>query len=188
MFALAHVSMPLSQCEVAKRTLISLVRSLAGKHWLIIGCHCAPLATVSLCSVGVLLWKGVRAGEAPKITRATKTNSHGFGRCIRNIGRKVLARKLVMKQVVAHTRLLHAVFCFTCLHWLIHNILSRWLNQLLAVPCFSGRSCVKSKGCCKRPYLSHWLVVGCHRAPLACLLYTSPSPRDRTRSRMPSSA
>ena len=24
--------------------------------------------------------------------------------------------------------------------------------------------------------------------PLACLLYTSPSPRDRTRSRMPSSA
>ena len=26
------------------------------------------------------------------------------------------------------------------------------------------------------------------RHPLACLLYTSPSPRDRTRSRMPSSA
>ena len=26
------------------------------------------------------------------------------------------------------------------------------------------------------------------RIPLACLLYTSPSPRDRTRSRMPSSA
>ena len=25
-------------------------------------------------------------------------------------------------------------------------------------------------------------------APLVCLLYTSPSPRDRTRSRMPSSA
>ena len=25
-------------------------------------------------------------------------------------------------------------------------------------------------------------------APVACLLYTSPSPRDRTRSRMPSSA
>ena len=24
--------------------------------------------------------------------------------------------------------------------------------------------------------------------PMACLLYTSPSPRDRTRSRMPSSA
>ena len=27
-----------------------------------------------------------------------------------------------------------------------------------------------------------------HTQPLACLLYTSPSPRDRTRSRMPSSA
>ena len=27
-----------------------------------------------------------------------------------------------------------------------------------------------------------------HRALKACLLYTSPSPRDRTRSRMPSSA
>ena len=26
------------------------------------------------------------------------------------------------------------------------------------------------------------------RNPSACLLYTSPSPRDRTRSRMPSSA
>ena len=26
------------------------------------------------------------------------------------------------------------------------------------------------------------------RGPLCCLLYTSPSPRDRTRSRMPSSA
>ena len=30
------------------------------------------------------------------------------------------------------------------------------------------------------------LVLGAHF--LACLLYTSPSPRDRTRSRMPSSA
>ena len=31
--------------------------------------------------------------------------------------------------------------------------------------------------------------VGEHRAPWeTCLLYTSPSPRDRTRSRMPSSA
>ena len=29
-----------------------------------------------------------------------------------------------------------------------------------------------------------WLVVN----PYTCLLYTSPSPRDRTRSRMPSSA
>ena len=28
----------------------------------------------------------------------------------------------------------------------------------------------------------------CHRSEDDCLLYTSPSPRDRTRSRMPSSA
>ena len=27
-----------------------------------------------------------------------------------------------------------------------------------------------------------------YAAPYVCLLYTSPSPRDRTRSRMPSSA
>ena len=31
----------------------------------------------------------------------------------------------------------------------------------------------------------HWLP---EEVPLGCLLYTSPSPRDRTRSRMPSSA
>ena len=31
--------------------------------------------------------------------------------------------------------------------------------------------------------IEHWLGI-----PSACLLYTSPSPRDRTRSRMPSSA
>ena len=31
-------------------------------------------------------------------------------------------------------------------------------------------------------------VVGWAKGPKICLLYTSPSPRDRTRSRMPSSA
>ena len=31
-------------------------------------------------------------------------------------------------------------------------------------------------------------VIGVDIDPNACLLYTSPSPRDRTRSRMPSSA
>ena len=30
--------------------------------------------------------------------------------------------------------------------------------------------------------------IGIHTRHIACLLYTSPSPRDRTRSRMPSSA
>ena len=32
------------------------------------------------------------------------------------------------------------------------------------------------------------LSACCEQAAEACLLYTSPSPRDRTRSRMPSSA
>ena len=34
----------------------------------------------------------------------------------------------------------------------------------------------------------HWHKAQGHRVVLVCLLYTSPSPRDRTRSRMPSSA
>ena len=36
----------------------------------------------------------------------------------------------------------------------------------------------------KAVFLSHSVVL----PPIFCLLYTSPSPRDRTRSRMPSSA
>ena len=38
--------------------------------------------------------------------------------------------------------------------------------------------------------VSHYLQQGMQQAAAAatCLLYTSPSPRDRTRSRMPSSA
>ena len=37
----------------------------------------------------------------------------------------------------------------------------------------------------ERPLEDSWLVEG---ETYSCLLYTSPSPRDRTRSRMPSSA
>ena len=33
-----------------------------------------------------------------------------------------------------------------------------------------------------------WFRVGPHVISIPCLLYTSPSPRDRARSRMPSSA
>ena len=38
--------------------------------------------------------------------------------------------------------------------------------------------------------LFNWIAAFMYEgdSPLACLLYTSPSPRDRTRSRMPSSA
>ena len=35
---------------------------------------------------------------------------------------------------------------------------------------------------------SEFGIVGCARRPWTCLLYTSPSPRDRQKSRMPSSA
>ena len=37
-------------------------------------------------------------------------------------------------------------------------------------------------------YLAAVLMPAGSTAPVGCLLYTSPSPRDRTRSRMPSSA
>ena len=39
-------------------------------------------------------------------------------------------------------------------------------------------------------YLEEIIVIKCGGSVLldSCLLYTSPSPRDRTRSRMPSSA
>ena len=36
--------------------------------------------------------------------------------------------------------------------------------------------------------LKEWVMKETERPIKACLLYTSPSPRDRTRSRMPSSA
>ena len=37
-------------------------------------------------------------------------------------------------------------------------------------------------------FLAENMVDRMRANPVACLLYTSPSPRDRTRSRMPSSA
>ena len=37
-------------------------------------------------------------------------------------------------------------------------------------------------------YVGEHIRIGNDRVILDCLLYTSPSPRDRTRSRMPSSA
>ena len=40
----------------------------------------------------------------------------------------------------------------------------------------------------ENPEKSAYVVEGVEVAASTCLLYTSPSPRDRTRSRMPSSA
>ena len=46
-----------------------------------------------------------------------------------------------------------------------------------------------AKGQAKDIVIKDGLIDSIHdRAPHICLLYTSPSPRDRTRSRMPSSA
>ena len=58
--------------------------------------------------------------------------------------------------------------------------LKKWFDEEW-VDVKTGKKCGrKSAKNSKRPYPS------CR--PKACLLYTSPSPRDRTRSRMPSSA
>ena len=43
-------------------------------------------------------------------------------------------------------------------------------------------------GCQAGPLLDFLRQYECRTLYLVCLLYTSPSPRDRTRSRMPSSA
>ena len=40
----------------------------------------------------------------------------------------------------------------------------------------------------REDYMVHEVMFTADDKPYACLLYTSPSPRDRTRSRMPSSA
>ena len=37
-------------------------------------------------------------------------------------------------------------------------------------------------------YANNRIKISIRKFPCTCLLYTSPSPRDRTRSRMPSSA
>ena len=37
-------------------------------------------------------------------------------------------------------------------------------------------------------YNDEYIVIKCGGSVLVCLLYTSPSPRDRQKSRMPSSA
>ena len=67
---------------------------------------------------------------------------------------------------------------------------------------FPGESDVVVVGCCLvwmegniledrvglREAIESAKCDACAMQPLDCLLYTSPSPRDRTRSRMPSSA
>ena len=63
---------------------------------------------------------------------------------------------------------------------------------MIAVRAFTSvmRECVAMRGVTVRDPLLHERKVAAVSAALYvnCLLYTSPSPRDRTRSRMPSSA
>ena len=63
---------------------------------------------------------------------------------------------------------------------------SCWLSLILSCTAASVRRVDHCRGICTRRTCHPEVVAGC--LPEPCLLYTSPSPRDRTRSRMPSSA
>eukprot|EP00656_Telonema_subtile_P014050 TRINITY_DN17150_c0_g1_i3.p1 TRINITY_DN17150_c0_g1~~TRINITY_DN17150_c0_g1_i3.p1 ORF type:complete len:105 (+),score=14.79 TRINITY_DN17150_c0_g1_i3:148-462(+) len=87
-----------------------------------------------------------------------------------------------------------ALFEYSKLHELPHLILLQRLAlqerslPVRALPFFSTEhsTCRSCQDTCDRFGLLDALeVIG---PPCSCLLYTSPSPRDRTRSRMPSSA
>ena len=69
----------------------------------------------------------------------------------------------------------------------LENVWRHFWNIFLT---FSGH--FSSANPSTRTFSAHFLDIflgGCREAPKGtCLLYTSPSPRDRTRSRMPSSA
>ena len=63
----------------------------------------------------------------------------------------------------------------------IYGSAPTYLSRLVRVADLPGRRSVRSAR-------SNHLLVPSVRLSTVCLLYTSPSPRDRTRSRMPSSA
>ena len=67
-------------------------------------------------------------------------------------------------------------------------LLARWLQaQDVPAEYCTGELTFRSAG--REMVISHaWVQVAGDVLDLTCLLYTSPSPRDRTRSRMPSSA
>ena len=63
-----------------------------------------------------------------------------------------------------------------------------WTLLLLAISAeVIGTSCLRLSEGMTRP-LPTLLVFSAYALAMACLLYTSPSPRDRQKSRMPSSA
>ena len=71
------------------------------------------------------------------------------------------------------------------------NATAAWLLSLyVAVADEQGIDRNKLRGTTQNDVLKEYLSRGTYILPPdpSCLLYTSPSPRDRTRSRMPSSA
>ena len=79
-------------------------------------------------------------------------------------------------------------------HYVFFRMLHRNSLFLLSPPCFAGRGSREntSAGGCPRvlqaasnSIMTRWQDA---HSPCSCLLYTSPSPRDKRQSRMPSSA
>ena len=68
------------------------------------------------------------------------------------------------------------------------DLLPEFTNIAIWRQCYSSDKIRVSN--CARYYLRYDITRGnqLRLSPSICLLYTSPSPRDRTRSRMPSSA
>ena len=99
---------------------------------------------------------------------------------------------------MARTRSVHGTCTRPCTgraHGRVHDTYTGRLYERLR-PCtwrvhgpVHVSTCLRVQGPCTRPCTGH--LHGRKRPstrPYTCLLYTSPSPRDRTRSRMPSSA
>ena len=75
---------------------------------------------------------------------------------------------------------------------LVIDIETGQTTQTVRLPWYEGRQVSQVLVDGNEIYLSDYLNNAVHvlrfAGNVACLLYTSPSPRDRTRSRMPSSA
>ena len=87
--------------------------------------------------------------------------------------------------------------CERYTNWEATNIVDLNPEEFLTIPEFPYKGDVNSEKdfveYIHELYMEDWYEIcdqleASDRTDLACLLYTSPSPRDRTRSRMPSSA
>ena len=80
--------------------------------------------------------------------------------------------------------------CEKMLRYFIHKVHHRrWLKPRMVIAVPSGITGVEQRAVIEAAeYAGARKPAYIIEEPMACLLYTSPSPRDRTRSRMPSSA